>query len=160
MLRKFSNSRTLGDNIRLGVLTAFSAGMVNIASLLLFFSFSSNITGHFAILASELVKGNLYQGAVVFAWIFLFFFGSFVSNMFVIHLNKRNTYVAHALPLVLEILCLVAVGTYGSFFYKETLTETEVLVIIHAVCNGFAKWINCQHFQLCSKDHTPYRYNY
>jgi uncharacterized membrane protein YoaK (UPF0700 family) len=136
MLRKFSNSRTLGDNIRLGVMTAFSAGMVNIASLLLFFSFSSNITGHFAILASELVKGNLYQGAVVFAWIFLFFFGSFVSNMFVIHLNKRNAYVAHALPVVLEILCLVAVGTYGSFFYKETLTETEILLSLMLFAMG------------------------
>lgn len=136
MLRKYSNSRTLGDNIRLGVLTAFSAGMVNIASLLLFFSFSSNITGHFAILASEMVKGNLYQGAVVFAWIFLFFFGSFVSNMFVIHLNKRNAYVAHAIPVVLEIICLVAVGTYGSFFYKETLTETEVLLSLMLFAMG------------------------
>jgi uncharacterized membrane protein YoaK (UPF0700 family) len=136
MLRKYSNSRTLGDNVKLGVLTAFSAGMVNIASLLLFFSFSSNVTGHYAILAAELVKGNLYQAAVVLGWIFLFFFGGFVSNMFVIHLNKKNTYVAHAIPIVLEIICLVAVGVYGQFFYKETLIETEAMLALMLFAMG------------------------
>lgn len=136
MLRKYSNSRTLGDNVRLGVLTAFSAGMVNIGSLLLFFSFSSNVTGHYAILAAELVKGNLYQAAIVLGWIFLFFFGGFTSNMFVIHLNKKNTYVAHAIPLILEITCLIAVGTYGHFFYKETLAETEVMLALMLFAMG------------------------
>ena len=104
MLRKYSNSRSLSDNIKLGTLTAFTAGMVNIGSLLLFFSFSSNVTGHYAILASEIVKGNFYQIAVVFSWIFLFFFGSFVSNLMVIHFNQKNAYLAHALPLILEII--------------------------------------------------------
>lgn len=130
MLRKYSNSRTLNDNIRLGVLTAFAAGMVNIGSLLIFFAFASNVTGHYAILAAEIVKGNWYQVSVVFAWIFLFFFGSFVSNLIVIHFNRRNAYVAHALPIVLEIICLLTVGVYGQFFYQETLTESEFLVAL------------------------------
>ncbi|HRE78225.1 MAG TPA: YoaK family protein [Flavobacterium sp.] len=128
MLRKFSNSRTLEDNIKLGVLTAFSGGMVNVASLLIFFSFSSNVTGHYAILASEIVKGNLYQTAIVFSWIFLFFFGSFFSNLIVIHLSRVNTYLAHSIPLVLEIICLLSVGFYGQFYYRETLIETEILL--------------------------------
>lgn len=136
MLKKYSNSRTLKDNIMLGVLTAFSAGMVNIASLLLFFAFSSNVTGHYAILAAEIVKGNLYQVGVVFAWIFLFFFGSFTSNIIVINLNKRNTYLAHALPLVMEIACLLTVGIYGEYFYKETLTETEMLLSLMLFAMG------------------------
>ncbi|MGC4040858.1 MAG: YoaK family protein [Flavobacterium sp.] len=129
MLRKYNNSRSHSDNIKLGTLSAFSAGMVNIGSLLLFLSFSSNITGHYAILASEIVKGNLYQIAVVFGWIFLFFFGSFVSNLSVIHLQK-NAYLAHSIPLLLEMACLVAVGVYGEAFYAETLYETEILLAI------------------------------
>ncbi|WP_264548487.1 YoaK family protein [Flavobacterium sp. N2820] len=136
MLRKYSNSRSLSDNIKLGTLTAFTAGMVNIGSLLLFFSFSSNVTGHYAILASEIVKGNFYQIAVVFSWIFLFFFGSFVSNLMVIHFNQKNAYLAHALPLILEIICLVAVGIYGQFYYKETLTETETLLALMLFAMG------------------------
>lgn len=136
MLRKFSNSRTLEDNIKLGALTAFSGGMVNVASLLIFFSFSSNVTGHYAILASEIVKGNLYQTGIVFAWIFLFFFGSFLSNLIVIHLSKINTYLAHSLPLILEIICLMSVGVYGQFFYMETLFETEIMLGIMLFAMG------------------------
>jgi uncharacterized membrane protein YoaK (UPF0700 family) len=135
MLRKYSNSRSHSDNIKLGTLSALSAGMVNIGSLLLFLSFSSNITGHYAILASEIVKGNLYQIAVVFLWIFLFFFGSFVSNLSVIHLQK-NTYLAHALPLILEMICLIIVGIYGEGFYKETLSETEMLLALMLFAMG------------------------
>ena len=37
--------------MKLGAMTAFSAGMVNVASLILFFSFTSNVTCHYAILA-------------------------------------------------------------------------------------------------------------
>ncbi|NNT71124.1 DUF1275 domain-containing protein [Flavobacterium sp. IMCC34852] len=136
MLRKYSNSRSLSDNIKLGTLSAFSAGMVNIGSLLLFFSFSSNVTGHYAILAAEIVKGNLYQIAVVFSWIFLFFLGSFVSNLFVIHLNQKNSYIAHSIPLILEIICLMMVGFYGEYFYKETLAETEILLALMLFAMG------------------------
>ncbi len=128
MLRKFSNSRSLKDNIRLGVLTAFSAGMVNVATLIIFFAFASNVTGHYAILAEEISKGEWYQVAVVMTWILLFLVGSFVSNFIIINLNRKNAYVAHALPLLLEIACLLTVGIYGEYAYQGTLTETEILV--------------------------------
>jgi uncharacterized membrane protein YoaK (UPF0700 family) len=136
MLRKFSSSRGLSENIRLGALTAVVAGMVNVASLLVFFAFTSNVTGHYAILASEIAKGNLYQVAVVFAWIFTFFMGSFTSNWIVINLNKWNTYVSHAIPIVLEIVCLLAVAVYGQYFYAETLTETELLLALMLFAMG------------------------
>lgn len=136
MLRKYSNSRTLSDNIKLGVLTAFTAGMVNVASFLIFLSFSSNVTGYFAIFAAEIVRGNFYQVFVVLGWIFLFFFGSFTANMLVIHFNHRNKYVAHAIPIVLEIVCLLIVGFYGQFFYQETLKETELLLSLMLFAMG------------------------
>lgn len=136
MLRKYSNSRTISDNIKLGSLTAFSSGMVNIASLLIFFSFSSNITGHYAILAAEIVKGNTYQIIIVLGWILMFFMGSFVSNQMVINFNKKSTYLAHSLPILLEIICLLIVGYYGQFFYRETLFETEILLMIMLFAMG------------------------
>ncbi|MDN3695660.1 YoaK family protein [Chryseobacterium tructae] len=136
MLRNYSNSRTLGDNIRLGTLTAFTAGTINIASLLIFLSFTSNVTGHYAILAAEISKGNWTQVAVMGSWIFLFFFGSFLSNFIVINFNKKSKYFAHAMPLVLEILCLFGVGVYGQLYYQKTLEETEVLVAIMLFATG------------------------
>lgn len=136
MLRKYSSSRTLGENIRLGALTAFVAGMVNVASLLVFFAFTSNVTGHYAIVAAEVAKGNYFQVAVVFAWIFTFFLGSFTSNFLVINVSKWSRYVAHSAPLVLEIMCLMAVGIYGQYFYQETLTETEFLLALMLFAMG------------------------
>ncbi|TVR38161.1 MAG: DUF1275 domain-containing protein [Cryomorphaceae bacterium] len=136
MLRKYSTSRTLSENIRLGILTAFSAGMVNVAALIIFFSFASNVTGHYAILAAEIAKGNWYQVLVVFIWIFMFFFGSFTSNFIVINYNKVSPYIAHATPIVLEIICLMAVGIYGQFFYRETLVETEALLALMLFAMG------------------------
>lgn len=136
MLRKFSNSRTLNDNIRLGALTGFVAGMVNVASFLIFFSFSSNVTGYYAILASEIVKGNWYQFLVVGAWIFLYFFGSFTSNFIIIHFDRKNRGLAHSIPILLEIICMVTVGFYGNSFYQETLTETEVLLSLMIFAMG------------------------
>ena len=136
MLKKYSNTRTLSDNIKLGVLTAFSAGMVNIGSFLIFLSFTSNVTGYFAIFAAEIVRGNFYQVFVVLGWIFLFFFGSFTSNLIVINFNNRNKYVAHAIPVVLEITCLLIVGFYGQYFYQETLKETEMLLSLMLFAMG------------------------
>ncbi len=136
MLRNYSNSRTLGDNIRLGTLTAFTAGTINIASLLIFLNFTSNVTGHYAILSAEISKGNWKQAGVVAGWLFLFFFGGFLSNFIVINFNKKNKYLAHALPIILQIICLLFVGYYGQFHYQKTLPETEYLVALMLFATG------------------------
>lgn len=127
MIRKYTD-RTNRENMQLGGLTAFSAGMVNVISVIIFFAFTSNVTGHFAILAQEISKGNWYSALVVFGWIGLFFLGSFTSNIIVINFDKKRAYLAHALPVILEIICLLTVGTYIQFFYRETLLETELMV--------------------------------
>ena len=130
MLRRYSNSRTFSDNLKLGIFTAIIAGMVNVASVILFYSFTSNLTGHFAVLAQEIADGKWFQMLIVLFWILLFFGGSFLSNFLVINANKKNAFLSHSIPMVLEILCFLGVGIYGQFFYQETLTETEILVSV------------------------------
>lgn len=130
MLRKYSNSRSFADNIKLGSMTALVAGMVNVASLVLFFSFASNVTGHFAILADEIANGRWFQVAIVFSWIFLFFAGSFISNNVVINGSRNRPFLNHSIPMLIETACLLAVGFYGHFYYQESLMETEILVAI------------------------------
>ncbi|WP_166334834.1 YoaK family protein [Sphingobacterium chungjuense] len=129
MLRKYSNHRTQGDNLKLGALTALSAGMTNVVSVIVFFSYTSNITGHYAVFAQEVSRGNVYQAAVVLFWILLFFSGSFLSNFVIIQGKDRiSSYLAHAIPIMLEFLGILAVGIYLQFFYTDTLLETEFLV--------------------------------
>ncbi len=156
MLRKYSNSRTLGDNVRLGILTALVAGMVNVASLLLFLSFSSNVTGYFAILASELVNGNIYQIALVGSWIFLFFFGSFVSNFLVINLSEkkistwRMRFPVAGIGLYFSGRCLWNVWIQG--FITGVGADAVTIVI----CHGFTERTYGEYFQLCGKNNPPY----
>lgn len=128
MLRKFSHTRTNTDNIKLGVLTAFTAGMVNVASWILLFSFTSNVTGTYAILAEEISNGAWFQVLVVCLWLGLFFFGSYLSNNIIINSKNFGGHISHSIPLVLEFLCLIGVGIYGVFYYQETLMETEFLI--------------------------------
>ncbi|MBN7810705.1 DUF1275 domain-containing protein [Algoriphagus sp. H41] len=135
MIKRYRD-RTNRENIQLGALTAFSAGMVNVVSVIIFFAFTSNVTGHYAILAEEISKGNWYEVLVVGGWILLFFLGNFTSNLAVINLNKSNAYLAHSLPIILEILCLLAVGTYIQFYYRETLFETELMVSLMLFAMG------------------------
>ncbi len=128
MLKNKDHHRSLSENIKLGGLTAFSAGMVNVTSVVIFFSFTSNVTGHYAILAQEISQGNWYQAAIVFLWIFLFFIGNFISNLLVITFEGTRKYLGHALPMALEIICLFGTGLYLELYYAETLKETELLV--------------------------------
>jgi len=131
MLRKYSNYRTHSDNLKLGALTAFSAGMVNVLSLIIFFAFTSNVTGFFAIFSQEISKGNWFQAAIVLLWILLFFLGSFTSNILIIHGTRLiGRYLSHAIPLILEMMCLLFVGIYLQHFYIESLQETELLVAL------------------------------
>ncbi|MBK7884607.1 MAG: DUF1275 domain-containing protein [Chitinophagaceae bacterium] len=137
MLKKYSNFRTFSDNVKLGSLTALSAGMVNVISVIVFFAFTSNVTGHFTILAQEITKGNWYQASVVFIWVAIFCFGNFASNYLIIHSSSRiSRYLAHAIPVILEIVCLIFVGIYLQHFYKETLEETEILVALMLFAMG------------------------
>ncbi len=135
MISRYIN-RSLRENMQLGALTAFSAGMVNVISVFIFFAFTSNVTGHYAILAQEISSGNWYQALVVVGWIALFFFGNFTSNLIVINLNKKNAYLAHSIPIFLEIICLLIVGTYIQYYYKETLLETELMVSLMLYAMG------------------------
>lgn len=128
MLRKFSHTRSNADNIKLGALTAFTAGMINVASWMLLFSFTSNVTGSYAILAEEISKGSWFQVLVVSLWLSLFFFGSYLANNIIINSKDMGNHITHSIPLVLEFLCLIGVGIYGVFYYEETLMETEFII--------------------------------
>lgn len=128
MLRKFGQNRTEKENLQLAASTAIAAGMVNVVSVIAFFAFTSNVTGHMAIFAEEIVKGHWYQVWVVFAWLFLFLFGAFSSNFIVNSFKKKSQILGHSIPISIELILLVIVGYYGHMHYKESLQETVFLV--------------------------------
>jgi uncharacterized membrane protein YoaK (UPF0700 family) len=118
------------DDLFLGGSTALVAGLVNVCSVMTFFTFSSNVTGHAATFVEEVVKGHWYQVGVVLAWLLLFLAGAFVANLCITLLSPQRSYLGHALPLLVQAAVLFAVAYYGHRHYDETLWETELLVAV------------------------------
>lgn len=128
ILLETSDRRGHHHDLWLGGSTAAVAGFVNVCSVIAFFAFASNVTGHVAILAEELVKGHWHQLRVVGVWLLLFIVGAFIANLSVSGLGHRTPRVGRVIPLVLEIVALLGVAYYGRVHYAETLLETEYLV--------------------------------
>ncbi len=136
MIAQEKEYRQYKNNLHLAATTAVAAAMVNVAGVMVFFAYTSNITGHVATLAEELVKGHWYQAGVVFIWLFMFFGGSFLAQFLITTLEKYGPYLSRAIPILVESLGLLAVGIYGHLFYTESLKETEILIAALIFCMG------------------------
>jgi uncharacterized membrane protein YoaK (UPF0700 family) len=125
MLRHTGVRRTFKHNIRLAGLLSLTAGFVNVSSFLAFMVLTTNVTGHVALFAEKLTIGEYDAARVVGLWMIMFFLGAFSSSLFTARLGKNKSY-AYTIPLVIEILILIAVGSYG-FNYDHSLLKTEFL---------------------------------
>ncbi|RYY29786.1 MAG: DUF1275 domain-containing protein [Sphingobacteriaceae bacterium] len=128
MLRKLKEERTLKDNLLLASSTAFVAGMTNVAGVIAFLSFTSNITGHVAMLAQKIVNKEHHDIAVFSLWLMMFLIGAFMANFITKSYSKKGSYRAHSVPVFLEIVILFIVAVYGHNYYTETKTEREFII--------------------------------
>jgi len=128
MLRQSKENRTLKQNLLLASSTAFVSGVTNVAGMVAFLAFTSNITGHVANLARHIVEQNIREITVFVIWLLLFFSGAFLSNFIVRSLEHKSRYRAHSVPIVIEIVLLLFVAVYGHNFYKETDLEREIVI--------------------------------
>lgn len=128
MLRQAKENRTLKENLLLASSTAFVAGVTNVAGVIAFLAFTSNITGHVANLAKHVVEQNFREIIVFFVWLLLFFAGAFMSNFIIRSLQDRSKYRAHSVPMIIEIIILFGVAIYGYHFYDETRLEREMII--------------------------------
>lgn len=128
MLRKAKGERTFKDNLLLASSTAFVAGMTNVAGVIAFLSFTSNITGHVAMLAQKIVRKEHHDIMVYTLWLLLFLLGAFTANFITRSYSKRGVYRAHAVPIFIEIIILFVVAVYGHNYYSETQLERELII--------------------------------
>lgn len=128
MLRQAKENRTLKENLLLASSTAFVSGVTNVAGVIAFLAFTSNITGHVANLAKHVVEQNLREILVFFVWLLLFFAGAFISNFIVRSMEDKSKYRAHSIPIIIEIIVLFGVAIYGYHFYDETRLEREMVI--------------------------------
>ncbi len=65
--------RAFKHNLRLAVLLSFVAGSVNIAGVLAISTLTTNVTGHFAYFAEELMLGDYAMAITFIAYILVLF---------------------------------------------------------------------------------------
>jgi len=127
MLKSTKEDRTLKENLLLASTTAFVSGMTNVSGAIAFLAFTTNMTGHFANLARNIIERNLPQVILFAIWLFLFFAGAFTANFLVRWRSHKSVYRANALPIILEIIILLFVAFYGRNYYADTLLEKEII---------------------------------
>lgn len=128
MLRQTKENRTLKENLLLASSTAFVSGVTNVAGVVAFLAFTSNITGHVANLAKHIVAQNFTEIIVFLVWLLLFLGGAFISNFIIKSLQDSSRYRAHAVPMILEIIVLFFVAIYGYHFYDDSMFEREAII--------------------------------
>ncbi|MEO3408231.1 YoaK family protein [Mucilaginibacter sp. CAU 1740] len=128
MLKAIKDQRTLKENLMLASSTAFVAGVTNVAGMLAFLVFTSNVTGHVANLAKHIVEQNYHQMIIFVVWLLMFFAGAFVSSFIIRSFSDKSRWRANSTPMVIEAIILLAVAIYGHNFYKETDTEREIVI--------------------------------
>ena len=110
MFRHKGSRRTFLHNLRLASNLSFIAGIVNIAGVLSVATLTTNVTGHFAYFAEEVSLKN-YSKAITFLLFILFFLiGAFVCNTLIEITSLVKPRIAHAFPMLIEIIVLIIIG--------------------------------------------------
>lgn len=123
MLRHRGQRRTYRHNLQLAVLLCLTAGMVNAAGFLAFAVLTTNVTGHAALLAQQLANGELRAARMVVLWLLLFLAGAFFTSFLIGKAGRNRTY-AYTLPIAVEVLILLLVGTFG-YTFDHSIARTE-----------------------------------
>ncbi|MBG6111399.1 uncharacterized membrane protein YoaK (UPF0700 family) [Flavobacterium sp. CG_23.5] len=113
MFRHQGKNRTFIHNLRLATLLSFVAGIVNVTGVLSIKTLTTNVTGHFAYFAEEVMKHNYSAAITFFVFTIFFLIGSFTSNFLAELISKKHPDLSHVIPISLEIIVLIAVGVFG-----------------------------------------------
>jgi uncharacterized membrane protein YoaK (UPF0700 family) len=128
MLVQSKENRTLKANLMLASSTALVAGMINVAGVIAFLAFTTNITGHVALLARKVNAQDVGEVVTVFTWLLMFFMGAFVAHFLVRSFDRQSLYKAHAMPIIVETVILLLVAIYGNHFFEGSDLEREVII--------------------------------
>ena len=114
MFRHQGKSRTYVHNLKLASMLSFVAGIVNITGVLSVKVLTTNVTGHFAFFSEDIANKH-YQAALFYLFFILSFFaGAFISNFLIEIVSRKNTQIAFAFPMSVEIIILTGVALSGS----------------------------------------------
>ena len=132
MFRHQDKTRTIKHNLKIASLLSFVAGVVNVAGFLAVQRLTTNVTGHFAFFVDEVFKLNFWQGFIYSLYIFSFFAGSFVSNLLVEIISRKNERYIYIIPAAIECLILLVVGLSAPEFIQQN-PDTVAFALLFAM---------------------------
>ena len=132
MFRHQGKSRTLKHNLQIATVLSFVAGIVNVTGFLAFQQLTTNVTGHFALFINDVANFEFWKGTIYFAYIFIFFFGSFLSS-FLIEIFKENKKLnVFVLPTIIECLVLISIVILN-YFSEVKYSDVIVCSLLFAM---------------------------
>ena len=124
MLRHTGHRRTYKHNLRLAALLSLTAGFVNGSGFVAFSVLTTNVTGHVALFAEKLSKGDFRSARIVGLWMLLFLLGAFICSLLIEKIGRNRRY-AYVIPILTEITILMFIAVYG-FSFDRSLLKTEL----------------------------------
>jgi len=107
-------------DLKLAAMLSVAAGSVNSAGFFAFDVLTTNVTGHVALLANDIVASNSTEATTRGIWMLAFLFGAFISGFLVTVIGRAYPRFAFTIPLILEITILALVGYFGNEYYDHT----------------------------------------
>ncbi len=114
MFRHIGKSRTYQHNLKLASLLSFVAGIVNVVGFFSVQKLTTNVTGHFAFFADEVVKKNYAEAWIYLLYIVSFFIGAFASNIIIEIISRQSNRFINIIPVGLEIIILIVISFINS----------------------------------------------
>jgi uncharacterized membrane protein YoaK (UPF0700 family) len=114
MFRHKGKNRTFAHDLRLATLLSFVAGLVNITGVLALKTLTTNVTGHFAFFAEEIMRHDYATAFTFLVFTVFFLIGSFISSFLAELVTQKNPDLSHIVPITLEMFILIGIGFFGS----------------------------------------------
>lgn len=134
MFRHQGNARTFIHNLRLATLLSFVAGIVNITGVLSLKTLTTNVTGHFAFFAEEILRKDYAIAITFLVFTLCFLLGSFTANTIVELVLQKRPKLAHVVPIALEITILSCVAFFfGASSIYDLYGKVEAFLLLFAM---------------------------
>lgn len=134
MFRHQGKARTFLHNLRLAALLSLVAGIVNITGVLALKTLTTNVTGHFAYFAEEMMRKDYAIAITFLVFTLCFLLGSFVANTIVEIVLQKRPRLAHVVPIALEIVILTSIALFfGKSNIYEFYGKAEAFLLLFAM---------------------------
>lgn len=134
MFRHQGKARTFMHNLRLAALLSLVAGFVNITGVLALKTLTTNVTGHFAYFAEEIMRKDYAIAVTFLVFTLCFLLGSFTANTVVEIVLLKRPRLAHVVPIALEIIILTVVALlFGTTSIYDLDGKIEAFLLLFAM---------------------------